>query len=87
MSAPVRKPLRSLQPGDRLLAIEPKRLQGPRGGKYQFRGMHPRGGTPMEFERTTLSPDGNTRTFHFANGHPFEISSKLSCLLVAQVQA
>jgi hypothetical protein len=82
-----RKPLRALQPGDKLLRIEPRKLQGPRGGKYEFRGMTPRNGTAMEFTHTTLDASGVERTYHFKGAHPLRINSKLSCQLVAQVQA
>lgn len=85
--APVKRiKLRSIQPGQRLLAIEACRLVGPRGGRYQYRGMHPRNGTPMEFTHSTLSPDGKERTFHFKGAHPHTINDHLSCVLVAQVE-
>ncbi len=77
--------LRAIQPGQKLLRVEAKNFTGPRGGSYVFRGASPRHGTAMTFTHSTLSRDGKTRTFHFENCNPFEISDALSCKLVAQV--
>lgn len=80
-----RKILRSLTPGDKLVCIESKKLVGPRGGKYVVRGVKPSKGTAT-FTGSSLSGDGKIRTFHFEEMASFEVESKLSCLLVCQIE-
>jgi hypothetical protein len=78
--------LRALQPGQKLIRVEPKTFVGPRGSRYEFLGIRSRfGGRAVTFSRSTLSPSGKTRTFHFDGALPFEIDDNLSCKLVAEI--
>lgn len=82
------KRLIALQPGDEIVRILPARLQGPRGGRYETRGMSWRNRSEsVRFERFELSRDGKQRTFYFENAFPLVVPSKLALIVRAEVRS
>ncbi len=67
------KNLYDLQPGDKLVRIQERKLKGPRGGRYVFGGE----AINKTFASRTLSADGRSHRLTFADGAPLVIPANV----------